>query len=110
MRYRGYVIDPGYFQTGVEQRPEGGLSSRSGSLDLDFDFFHPLVGCLLGCIGNRVLSGEWCRFPGSLKTQHAGATPGNHVSLLIGNRDDGIVEGRVDMYDTFGNILFNLAF
>lgn len=108
MRHRSNIIDTAYFKTGIDKSPQGSLTSGPGTLDLDFDLPHTLVGSFLGGIGNRVLGCERGAFSRSLEAKNTGAAPGDDISLPIGDGYDGIIEGRVDTDDTFRYVLFDL--
>ena len=53
--------------------------------------------CRFRCGLSRSLRCKGCGFSGAPEAQLAGGRPGKHVALHIGNRNNGIVEGRLDM-------------
>jgi len=110
MRHRSNIIYTAYFKTGIDKSSQGGLTSGSRTLDLDFNLSHTLIGSFLGGIGNRVLGCKRGAFPRSLEPEDTGTAPGDDIALLIGNGYDGIIEGGVDTDDTFRYILFDLLF
>src|SRR5919106_1865887 len=62
---------------------------------------HSFFGSAVRCL----LSGEWCSFARSFEAHGSCAGPGNDIALIIGNRNDRVVEGRVDMNHALGNVL-----
>jgi hypothetical protein len=67
---------------------------------------HSLFGRILGCH----LRGKRGALTGALKTLCASAGPGDHIPLWIGNGNDRIVEGRLDVSNSNLNIFLNLLF
>jgi hypothetical protein len=67
---------------------------------------HGLFGSVVCCH----LRGEGGAFPGTLEPLCAGARPGNHISLGIGNGNDGIIERCLDVSDPNLDILLDLLF
>ena len=56
------------------------------------------------------LSGEWSALSGALEVDVAGACPGNRVALGIGDRNQRVVERRVDVRNTNRDVLALLLF
>ena len=52
-----------------------------------------------GCIFRCHLCGKRGALPASLESSRSGRGPGNTVPLHIGDRDDRVVEGRLNMGD-----------
>ena len=79
-------------------------------VDLDLDGLHALFHRLL-C---HVLCGHLCRkrsaLPGALELHRSGTGPTYGVSTHIGDRDQRIVERRLDMSDPVRDVLFDLLF
>src|SRR5471032_1959644 len=107
MRYWRYVLNLGDLDTQVVQCANSGLTTRTWALDTHFQVLYATFhshftsgfGCNLRC--------KWSRLPGAFKASATRCSPRQRVTLTIGNRDDGVVERRVDMRDTFSNVLFN---
>src|SRR5256712_392962 len=79
------------------QGTDGGLAAGSRALDEDLDL---LEAVLHGAAGRRFggdLGGKGRALARPLEALAAGAAPGEHVALGIGQRHDGVVEGRLDV-------------
>src|SRR5262249_31224179 len=92
VRDRGHVLDHVHFQPDRLERPDRRLAARAGPLDVDV---HPLEA-MLHRLARRVL-GRHLRSEGrpllrTFESHRPGARPAEHVALLIGDRDDRIVE------------------
>src|SRR6266566_3460550 len=85
VRHRRHVLDP------------GGLPARTRALHEHVD---PLEAVLLrgprGLLGGE-LRGERSGLAGALEAHVAGARPAEGVPLLVGDRHDRVVEGRLDV-------------
>jgi hypothetical protein len=110
VRDRRDILNQVDLQAGGLKRPQCGFPSGSWPFDIDVNgsdaMFHGLLGSVIRCH----LRGKRGTLPGALKPLCAGAGPGDYISLGIGDRDDRIVECRLDMGDPDLNILFNLLF
>src|SRR5712692_8310692 len=60
-----------------------------------------------GLLGSD-LGGERGRLARALETSGAGSRPRQGVTLAVGNGDDGVVEGGVNVGDAFGHVLLDL--
>ena len=105
MRYRSDVFDSGDFDTGRCKGPDGGLAPRARSAHEDVDLAYPvlhrpasgLLGCQLGCEGGGLA--------GALEADVAGRRPREDIALLVGDGDDRVVEGALDVGDAVGDVL-----
>jgi hypothetical protein len=52
----------------------------------------------------------WSRFLRALKPSSTTTTPGNNVSRLVGDTDNSIVIGRVNIYLTLANLALSFLF
>src|SRR5581483_4037685 len=99
------VLDTGHLDPGVLDGADGGLPPRAGPLhqhvDLADAMLHRPAGGRLG----RHLGGERRRLARPLEADVAGRGPGDGVPLLVGDRDDGVVERRLDVGDAVGDVL-----
>src|SRR4030095_10851843 len=101
------------YQTDVDagglQRARPRSPPRSGTSDKNLHGPQAVVHGLLRRAVGSLLSRERGSFARSLETHCAGAGPGNDIALVVGNRDDGVVKGRMNMHDAFGDV-FSPAF
>jgi len=94
--------------TGRLQRAQSGLTTTARAFNLDtkgsnavfLGLFRALFGRHLGCVGGG--------FSRPLKALLAGARPGNCVATDVGNGNDRIIEGRLDMSHSSLDILLDL--
>jgi len=110
MRNRGYIINSAYLKTGIDKCPQRSLTTRSWSLNFHFYFAHTKVSRLLGSVCNCVLGSKWGGLTGTFEPEHACATPGNHVTLLVRDSNNSIIERGVDKDNALGHILFYSLF
>src|SRR5438132_5544605 len=104
-----HVLDAQDLETRRRQRPDGRLPARPRALDVDVDLGEAV---LLGPAG-RLLRGElrreWRGLAGALEPHVAGARPGERVAVEVGDRDDRVVERRLDVGLAVGDVLLLLA-
>src|SRR3989440_2979486 len=109
MSLRSDVLDAEDLQASRLQRADRGLAARARSLDEDLDLlkavFHPLARAGVG--GH--LGGEGRRFARALEACRARGLPGDHVALAVGQRDDRVIERRLDVRLTDRDVLANAA-
>lgn len=105
MGNRRYVSYTGDNQTGALQRPYGCLTARSRSPDqhihLSQSLVHPSAGGLLRC----TLGGKSCSLSGSFETHGTAAGRRNNAALRVGDTNQGVVEGGIDI----GSALYNCS-
>src|SRR5690349_4079801 len=99
------VGDGADLEAGGLERADRLLAAGAGSLDVDLDLAHAVLhGALGGAVG-----GERRRvgraLPGALEPGDARGTPRDDVPGLIRDRHDGVVEARLDMNVSLGNVL-----
>ena len=79
-------------------------------LDLNFHFLHPeLRGTFRTGFGST-LSGKRGALSASLETDGPSGSPAQHVTVRISDRHDRVVERRLDMSDSPGDVSANLTF
>src|SRR3954464_15542782 len=105
VRYRGHVLDAGDLDAGRLQRADGGLTSRPGPLDQHIDPAHAVLHGPPGRLLRRHLRREGRRLARALETHVAGRRPREHVAVLIGDGDDRVVEGALDVRHAVGDVL-----
>src|SRR5512132_32064 len=97
VRHRRHILDPGDLEARGGERTDRGLSARTRALH---EHIHPLESVLLrgpGCLLGGELRGERGGLPGPFEAHVPGARPAERVPLLVGDRDDRVVERRLDM-------------
>ena len=97
MRNRGDVSDSADLESKHTKGPDSALAAYAWSLYIDIHFpeaeIHSLLrSCLTGCLCS-IRSG----FLSAAESESASRGPCNRISSDIGNRDDRIVEGRLDV-------------
>src|SRR3954463_9473106 len=105
----GDVLDAGHLETGGLQGADRGLAARPRALHEDLDLLHALLDALAGRGVGRHLRGERRGLAGALEAGAAGGLPGDHVALAVGERDDRVVEGRLDVRLADRDVLLDLA-
>src|SRR3954471_11729685 len=106
---RGDVLDARDLEPGGLQAADRGLAARARALHEDLDLLHALLDALAGrCVG-RHLRGERRRLAGALEAGAAGGLPGDHVAVAVRQRDDRVVEGRLDVRLADRDVLLDLA-
>src|SRR5919112_2774808 len=106
---RGDVPHARHLEPGGLQRPDRGLAARAGALHEDLDLLHALLDALArGRVGGH-LRGEGGRLARALEAGAAGGLPGDDVALAVGERDDRVVEGRLDVRLADRDVLLDLA-
>src|SRR4030095_8047742 len=90
------------------ERAHCGFATGAGPLDADFQVLHAaLDGHAAGLLGSD-LSGERRRLARALEAGAAGRRPRQGAPLAVGDRDDRVVERRMDVRDAFGHVLLDL--
>ncbi len=92
---RGNVRDRSDLQTGGLQGTDGRLTARPRPFHKDVDLLYPLVHSLFGRLLSGYLRGVWSTLPRPLKPHRPRTTPGNGITLLIGDGNDGIIKCRL---------------
>jgi len=107
---RGGVLDDLDPQTDDLQGADGGLASRPGALDADFHFVQTVfLGAVGGFLGGH-LGGVGGAFTGPLEAGVAGGGPGDGIAFHVGDGDNGVVEGRLNVNDPPGDVLLDFLF
>ena len=94
---RRYVSDTCDNQACALQRPYSSLTARSRSSDqnvyLSQSLVHPSASGLL----RSALSGKGCSLTGAFETHCTAAGRRNHAALRVGDTNQRVVEGRIDI-------------
>src|SRR5882724_11749995 len=103
MRQRRDFGDAGYLDAYRIERPHGGLAARTRPLDTHFEIFHAtFLRCFASLFGGN-LSGEGRALARSLEALAARSRPRQRIALPIGDGDDRVVEGGVNVRDSVGD-------
>src|SRR4051794_3772516 len=106
---RGHVADARDLQSRGLQRADRRLAPRARALHVDLDLLEALLHALAsGGVGGD-LRGERCRLARPLEARAAGGLPRDHVALLVGERDDRVVEAGLDVGLAEGDVLAHPA-
>src|SRR5918993_4579984 len=106
---RGDVLDAGDLDPGALQRADGRLAAGAGALHLHVDLAHAVLHRAAGGLLGGHLGGERRALLRALEADVAGRGPGEDVPLLVGDRDDRVVEGALDVRHPVGDVLPLLA-
>src|SRR4051794_15940324 len=109
VRLGGDVLDAGDLEPRGLQRADRGLAARARALHEDLDLLHALLDALAGGRVGGHLGGERGRLAGALEAGAAGGLPGDHVAFAVGERDDRVVERRLDVRLADRDVLLDLA-
>lgn len=110
MRDRCYILDKADVQTCRLKRADCGLTSRSGSLNVNLNGLHTVIDSLLcSCLGCALCS-EGSALTRALEAHLAGRCPRYGITVSIGDRNDRVVECSTDMRCSALDILFLAAF
>src|SRR5204863_8088264 len=90
------------------QGPTGGLAAGTGSIDEHTDRAHTAVGGLGGGVLRGDLGGERRRLARAAEALGAGRRPRDDGARLVGDRDDRVVEGRLNVDQTIRDVLPDL--
>src|SRR6266576_3247551 len=91
------------------QGADGGLAAGSRALDEDLDLLEAMFhGATRRRFGGD-LRGKGGALARSLEALAAGTPPGEHVALGVGQRHDGVVEGRLDVRLAHDDVLLLTA-
>src|SRR6185437_13528922 len=108
MRDRRDVGNAGDLQPAVVQCTHRRLAAGAWASDAHLDVLHAVLlrshaGLLRGHLG-----GKRGALAGAAEATAPRSRPGKRVSLAIGDRDDGVVEGRMDVRDRIEHVLAGL--
>ena len=109
MRLRGHVLDAEDLEAGGLERPDRGLAPGARALHEDLDLLQAVLHALAGARVGGHLRGERRRLARALEAGRAGRLPDDHVALGVGERDDRVVERRLDVRLADGDVLTDAA-
>src|SRR6185436_5379990 len=105
VRDRGHVPDRSHLEPHRLQRADGRLAAGAGALDADFHRLEAELHRLPRRVLGGGLGGERRALAGALEAHAARAGPGNDVAGLVGQGDDGVVEGGLHVGDAHADLL-----
>ena len=100
---RGDVLDGLYSEPGSLQGTDGRLPSRTWTFDADFDLGDAVFFGLVGASFSGALGSERSTFAGAFETNGASGAPANSVAVDVGDGNNGIVEGSINVSNTSGD-------
>src|SRR5262245_46082271 len=109
VRQRGHVLDGAHVEARGLERADGAFAARAGALDLHLELAHAELGGLLRARLGGLLRGERRRLARPLVADRARRGPAQGLPARVGDRDDGVVEARLDVADGAGHELLRLA-
>lgn len=99
MRDWRHVGDAGDLVATAVQSTNSGLTTWTWTLDVDVEVLQTIFQRSLTSTLSSYLSSERGGLAGTAETRTAGGSPGQGVTLTIGNGHDGVVKGRMDVGD-----------
>jgi hypothetical protein len=99
MRNRRHIPDGADVDASGGQSAHGGFAAGTGTAHPHFHGSETAFGSLVGRRHGRLLRGERSALARAAEAQRTGAGPGDGVAFQVGDSDDGVVEGRLDMHD-----------
>ncbi len=105
MRNWGDILDASDLNTCALETTNGGFTTRTWSLYLDIDLANTMLHRPFGGSFSCQLCGEWGRLARTRVPNIAGGGPGQNMTFLVGDADDGVVEARFDVSDTMSDVL-----
>src|SRR5205814_7847902 len=103
------VLDAEDLEAGGLERADRRLATRARTLDEHLDLLQPVIHPLARARVGRDLCGERGGLARALEPGRAGGLPRDHVPFLVGERDDRVVEARLDVRLADGDVLLRLA-
>src|SRR5205085_3663752 len=91
------VLDGQDLETGGLERADRRLAAGAGTFDEDLHLLEAVLHALASCGVGRHLRGERRRLARALEARGTGGLPRDDVPLAVGERDDGVVEARLDV-------------
>src|SRR5689334_13457150 len=109
VRLGGDVGDGADLEAGGLQRADRGLPAGARALHEHVDLLHAVLGGLAGGALRGHLGGERRRLARALEPDVPGRGPGDHRAGGVGDRDDRVVEGALDVRVTVRDVLLLAA-
>src|SRR5262249_2092970 len=99
MRNGRHVANGADVDTGSRQSAHRALAARTRAGNPDFHRPQTAFTRLVSCGERRLVCGERGTLARSAEPERTGARPGDDVAFLVANRDDRVVERRLDVHD-----------
>src|SRR5450830_781358 len=103
-----HVLDLGDLRALVVQRAHSRFTAWAWALDTHFQVFHAAFDRDFTSSFSSNLRCERGRFTRTLEASTTRGRPRQSIALTVGDGDDGIVEGSVNVCNTFCNVLLDL--
>src|SRR4029079_7600109 len=103
------VADAEDLEPGRLERPDRRLATRPRALDEDLDLLEAVLHTPAGSRVGGHLRGERGRLPRALEAGGARRLPDDHRAVLVGQRDDRVVERRLDVRLPDRDVLLDAA-
>ena len=98
-------MDAGDLHPHVLKGANGGVASRAGAGDDDVELADAMLACPAGRFFGCHLGGVWGRLARSFEPDGTTGSPNHGVAALVGDGDDGVVEGGLDMSLPMSDVL-----
>src|SRR5215469_1000471 len=105
VRNGGYIANDAHFESCGCQSANRRFASRSGTAHADIDGTHTMIPRLIGGVHRRLLRGKRSPFSGATEAERAGTLPRHHLTLVVRDGDDGVVERGLNVRQSEGHIL-----
>lgn len=110
MRYGSDILDGADSHAGGLEGGDRGVASGASALDPDFEFNDAEL-CGGECaFSGGLLSSKGGAFSGAFVTDGSGGIPAEGFAIDIGDGNEGIVKGRLDVGDAFSDVSSDLFF
>ena len=110
MRYGSDVLDGTDSHSGGLQGGDRGVTSGASALNPDFELNDAEFCCGVCAFFSCLLSGKGGAFSGAFIADGPGGIPAERFAVDIGDGNQGIVKGRLDVGDTFSDVSSDLFF
>src|SRR3954468_17344644 len=101
----GDVGDCADLEAGRLERPDRLLAAGTRTLHVDLDLAHAVLHRTLGRTVSRESGRVGRALAGTLEAGHAGGAPADDGAVEVRDRDDGVVERRLDVDVPLGDVL-----
>ena len=105
MRKRGHILNHLDIEARSLDGADSGFTSGTRPSNTKIDLYHTNLLDSYRALLSSSLSGKGRTLTTTLVTHGTTRLPGQGLSILIGNRHEGIIKGRLDMNDTLDDVL-----